>query len=116
MIVGGGVAKISRTKLDMEWSFAVRSRDHWTCQKCGSRYPPKKPGDGSSRSGLDAAHIFSRRLKRIRHDLDNGVALCTGCHLSWAHYEPLEFREWIMEWLGADKYEALRLRAQEVKK
>lgn len=110
------MSKIRYLKEDIAWSFAVRERDHWTCQRCGSRYPPKKPGDGSSRSGLDAAHIFSRRLKSLRHDLENGVSLCTGCHLSWAHYQPLEFREWVRIWMGHKKYDALMIRAKRVEK
>jgi 5-methylcytosine-specific restriction endonuclease McrA len=101
---------MKRDKLDAEWSNAVRARDGWKCQRCGRWFPE------GTRRGLDAAHIWSRRIKRTRHDLDNGVALCTGCHMSWAHARPPEFHEWARKRLGARKYNALKIRALRIAK
>ena len=109
MIVGGRVAKKIRVrKADIEWAKAVKERDHFTCQRCGSR-----PLNGR---GLHAAHIMSRRYKNTRHDLENGCTLDFGCH-SFLHANPHEAIEFFTRFLGGpDKYEALRLRAQEVEK
>ena len=101
--------KIRVRKADIEWAKKVKERDHHTCRKCGTRYPSKA-------RGLHAAHIFSRRYKNTRHDILNGLTLCTYDHIGWAHVNPLEFHEWAKQQLGEETYEALRLRAQEVKK
>ena len=98
--------KIKTTALDRKWSKAVKERDHWTCQRCSTRYPEKS-------RGLHAAHIFSRRFKKTRHDPENGVALCFGCH-SYFHANPLEFHEWAEEQLGVADYELLKERAQKI--
>jgi 5-methylcytosine-specific restriction endonuclease McrA len=87
----------------------IRERDRWTCQKCGHVFTPPDV------AGLDAAHIWSRAIKKVRHDPDNGLALCTGCHLSWAHRNPLDFHAWVKERLGEEKYEALMIRAKRIK-
>ena len=107
MTVGGGVVKKIRVrKADIEWAKKVKERDHFTCQRCGARHQGQ---------GMHAAHIVSRRHRNTRHDLENGITCCFGCHM-FLHQHPEEAIEFFMGWLGADKYEALRLRAQEVKK
>ena len=95
---------LSRTerKLDRLWADAVKKRDNWTCRRCGHQ----------ERRHLQAAHIHSRSRKSTRHDLANGVCLCAGCHLYWAHKHPVEFVEWVREFiLPADVYQKLRLKA-----
>ena len=64
--------------------------------------------------GLDCAHVFSRRIKATRWDPQNSFALCTGCHMSWAHRNPLEFHVWVRDQLGDAVYEALAERARRV--
>ena len=95
-----------RTAEDARTSDAVRKRDNWTCQRCHKWM-------GRSQ-GLHAAHIFTRSIKKTRHDLDNLVSLCYGCH-SWSHRNPLEFHEWVIKRMGADGYSALMARAQRIK-
>lgn len=94
---------MKRTAADARWSKAVRERDNYTCQRCGAVH-------ASNSQGLHAAHIFSRGIKRIRHDLVNGIALCYGCHRHIdshaADKEALARRL-----LGDEGYEALRLLA-----
>lgn len=46
-------------------------------------------------TNLQCAHIVSRKNKHLRWDLNNAVCLDVGCHLFWAHKEPLEFSEWV---------------------
>jgi len=98
---------MKRTKDDIAWSDMIRKRAGWTCQRCGHRF-------GQATMGLHAAHIFSRAIKKTRHDPDNGLALCYGCH-SWGHRNPLEFHAWAKGKLGTEKYEALMIRAKRVK-
>ena len=45
----------------------------------------------------------------------NGIALCSGCHIFWAHKEPTDFTEWITEILGKTKYDLLRIKANQNK-
>jgi 5-methylcytosine-specific restriction endonuclease McrA len=93
-----------RDKADAEFSSLIRARDSWTCRRCGKQYPEKS-------QALHAAHIFSRSIKKTRHDPENAVALCYGCH-SFFHRHPLEFHEWVKGWLGKRKYGALMRRAK----
>ena len=53
--------------LDELWSKAVKKRDGYKCVRCG------KPA-------VHAHHIFSRRHKRTRWDVRNGIALCFRDH------------------------------------
>lgn len=64
---------MKRTTLDRNWSRAVRERADFTCQRCGKQHAEKS-------QGLHGAHIFSRGIKRTRHEVLNGLALCYGCH------------------------------------
>ena len=89
-----------RNKLDREWSDAVRERDGHVCQRCGRT------------EHLNAHHIFTKKAHpSVRHDLENGVCLCAGCHLWWAHQEALEVAEFILKRMGKRGLDALRRRA-----
>ena len=92
-------------KLDIEWAKAVKDRAGWACEKCGRT------------TSLNSHHVFGKRAHpSVRHDLENGVCLCAGCHLWWAHKEGIEFTYWITERLGKRKLDALRRRANTVSK
>jgi len=99
---------------DAAWSLAVRTRDNFTCQKCGTYHGPTTDGvvRSKTRGGLDAAHIFSRRFRATRWDIDNGISLCVGCHRGWAHTHPAEFLSWVKTRIGGGKFEALRMKAR----
>ena len=68
--------KYHREVLDKLWSKIVRTRDSFTCQRCGKRHDKKS-------RGLHAHHILTKGSHgfSIRWDLDNGVAVCYGCHM-----------------------------------
>lgn len=95
-------------KLDEKWARAVKKRDCYNCQYCGSK------------SYLNAHHIFSRSNKNIRHDIENGITLCAKHHtLSSefsAHLTPVEFVEWVKEFNGEDWYNELRRKAKGINK
>lgn len=72
--------------LDTLWSQSVRSIGY--CEKCGKN------------ENLQAHHIFSRKHKSTRWEIENGVCLCFHCHIFWAHKEAKEFMDWIIEKCG----------------
>lgn|SRR3990167_552671 len=67
---------IKRTPNDDLWSLIIRVRAKWHCERCGL--------DCSSNKGyLDGAHIIRRGNWSMRHEVENGVALCKSCHLNF---------------------------------
>ena len=100
---------IKRTPLDAVFSDLVRERADWTCQCCGKHYPDRKG------SGLHASHYFGRRGKSTRWFGDNVYAHCFGCHQKLGS-SPHEFRSFVFEQLGEDRYDALVLRANKPRK
>lgn len=89
---------------DKLWSLIVRQRDG----KC--LYP------GCDKPNLNAHHIFSRRNHSVRWDVMNGVAVCTGHHLFWAHTCYEEFRDAVIEKMGKREFENLKERSGLVQK
>ena len=63
-----------RNSIQMKvWRQAVFSRDCWTCQKCESKGVE-----------LAAHHIESfHSHPELRFAIDNGIALCKGCHMNF---------------------------------
>lgn len=83
-------------KMDSAWSLAVRERDRHFCQWLGH---------GCKGKAIHAHHIFSRRYKRLRWDIDNGVAVCAVCH-DWIERHSVGFMDRIevtipkLRWAG----------------
>ena len=100
--------KVKLSAEDRRWSLAVKERDVYTCRRCGSTNPP------GTRS-LHAHHIFTRARKSTRHDVDNGISVCFGCHM-WSHRNPLEFHDWMKGELGPELYEDLQARSRILKR
>ena len=81
-------SKYWRNKADKLWGAILHHRQD-SCAVCG-------------RTGrLEAHHLISRVVGVMRHDLRNGIILCTQHHkfcteLS-AHEAPLQFAEWLQE-------------------
>jgi len=88
------------TKLDKAWSYQVKIKS--LCEKCGKT------------TRLNAHHFYSRSIRSVRWDVDNGFCLCTGCHVFSsnfsAHKTPAEFVEWAIESRGQVWYDALKER------
>lgn len=68
-------------KADKEMSLLVRSIGH--CQRCGSTIT------------LQHAHIVPRTNFTLRYSILNALCLCYGCHIMFAHKDPLGFTEWL---------------------
>ena len=82
-----------KRKADKLFSAYIRSQG--VCEWC------------SKRETLQTAHIFSRRYLVTRWEPINALCLCAGCHRK-AHDKPVEFVEWVKEYLGEDIYNELR--------
>lgn len=93
-----------KKKLDKEFGRIICSRGR--CARCGR---------GAEEVTLQCSHIIGRTNHAVRWDIDNGVCLCYRCHIHWWHKEPLEAQEWVKEYLGEMKLEALKARARATK-
>jgi len=95
--------KLLTRKLDNICSQIIREQGY--CSKCGKK------------ENLQACHIFPRSLRSVRWDIElNIICLCGGCHRFWAHLNPIEFTEFVRNYLGKKEYEVLRRRARTIKK
>lgn len=101
--------KSSRKKLelalDKAWSEKIRSVAF--CAVCGPYIKQEV---------LHAHHIFSRKHKATRWDLENGICLCPRHHLYFAHKDIMEFGLWVLENKGAEFIDKLRWKAMSVSK
>ena len=87
---------------DSIWSKYIRTRDNWTCQRCDKKYAPPT-------SALHCSHFWSRGNWSVRFDFFNCQALCYGCH-SYLGGNPQEHREFILNKLGQEEFDALQKR------
>jgi|TARA_R100000081_G_C4707469_1_gene110991 hypothetical protein len=87
-------------KLDNAW--AKKIKEYGMCEKCHKTKP------------LNAHHFYSRSIRVVRWDIENGFCLCVGCHVFSskfsAHKTPAEFVEWAIEKRGIQWYEDLKER------
>ena len=99
--------KIAEREADALWRDAIKARDGEWCMKC------------KSRKANQAHHIFTRSIKHLRHDIENGIALCAYCHtldkFGSAHKNPEGFRPFIIKHMGEDRYTRLYWRSQLLK-
>ena len=91
---------IKRTAPDIIFSNLVRERAEWSCERCHTYFPE------GHRAGLEASHFYTRSRKSVRWSPLNCAAHCTGCHSSLGG-NPMEFADWIREYLGPEKSAAL---------
>ena len=101
------MTKQNKKELDKLWQQVIHSRDKF-CQVCHKQ------------EGLNAHHIFTRSRMNTRFDCDNGILLCTGCHirssLLSAHKAPLAFFRWLEFKKGKEFVDALEIRSQMIAK
>jgi Zn ribbon nucleic-acid-binding protein len=82
---------------DALWTAAIHAKAEFnTCARCGFHKP------------LQAAHNVSRRVMRTRHDIDNGLPLCSGCH-RLIDSDAEEKRSLFLDVLGQERYDRLQL-------
>ncbi len=97
------VGGIRRDARDARFSKAVRQRDRFTCQRCGTVH-------AENSSGLHAMHMFSRRIQATRFDMENAAAGCYGCH-QYLDSHPNEKQAFFRQRLGDEAFDALSARA-----
>jgi hypothetical protein len=66
------------------WGELVRLRASGRCEYCGSM------------DRIQAHHVFTRSIAALKYFLANGVCLCAGHHIFFAHKKPHDFRDWIV--------------------
>jgi len=96
------MAKKSKTnmkQLDTLWSKIIRKNFDNKCAVCGA-------------TPCQAHHIFTRSYKSTRWDIDNGIALCYKHHFYLAHSKFEEFRDFVVNLLGEEKYGELKAKSQ----
>lgn len=104
----------STNKVKKIFSDMVRERAGWKCIRCGR--------DCSERRGLlHCSHFWAVGFTATRFDFDNCDALCYVCHYGqmrtgWEYNKQGEYREFMLNKLGARAYEALEQKARSSKK
>ena len=78
--------KIKVDKADALFSRWVRTRDHWTCQRCLKYYEPPT-------NALHCSHFMGRGKEATRFEPLNADALCYGCH-AYLGAHPAEHYAW----------------------
>ena len=70
-----------------------------------------------STQNLQACHIFSRRYRSVRWDIEtpNVICLCARHHF-YSHSNPILFAEFVKDYLGKHKYNELKIKSQSVHK
>lgn len=107
----GAVAVMSKIKIDKAdelFSFWIRSRDKWTCQRCGGTYSPPT-------SALHCSHFKGRGKEATRFDPLNADALCYGCHRYFTA-QPDEHYNWQVQKKGQKTVDKLTLSSNTYKK
>lgn len=91
--IGQSPIKKLKKECDRVWSLIVRLKNP-TCIWC------------KRRAAVNAHHIISRRYLPTRYVIENGAALCGGCHMT-AHQRPDRFIPHIKSVLGEKQYDLL---------
>ena len=78
--------KVRLDPADIAFSQWIRTRDNWTCQRCGMSYTPPT-------NSLQCSHFQGRRKEGTRFEPLNCDALCAGCH-SYFGANPAEHYKW----------------------
>ena len=87
--------KIRIDPLDSLFSLYVRTRDNFTCQRCGVKS-----------KNVQCAHFIGRRNQNCRYLESNCTTLCFACH-QFFHANPQIFVEWTKKRLGEKGFELL---------
>ncbi len=92
-----------RTTQDSIFSKIIRTRDKFTCQRCGTTHLPNS-------SGLHNSHYHSRGKWNTRYDLENCTSFCYGCHRYMDGHKE-EYKAWKIERMGEDDFYELERRS-----
>lgn len=103
-----GFGKTTIRQSDKLFSFYIRTRDNWTCQRCGKQYTPPT-------NALHCSHFQGRRKENTRFNPLNADALCYGCHQYFTS-QPAEHYLWQVQKKGQDVVDAIIVAGNTYKK
>lgn len=95
-------------RADLLFSQWVRMRDR-ECMRCFSPVEFNNSGIPKSHSN---SHYFGRTKQSVRFDPENCDTLCFGCHRLWEKEDREDYRDFKVNQLGQEAFEALRVRSQ----
>ena len=101
--------KVGIDAADKAFSNYVRTRDGWSCVRCGKHYEPPT-------SALHNSHYFGRGRENTRFDPENCDSLCYGCHQHWGSADKEGYRQFKINQLGQAGFDLLTLRANQYAK
>ena len=87
------------TPADKNFSWCIRERAGWTCERCGRQYTPPT-------TALHCSHYIGRGNWSTRFEPDNAFAHCYGCH-SLFEGDPYLFTECVKETIGVERFDIL---------
>ena len=96
--------RVKPNKYDQMFSRWIRTRDDWTCQRCGGQYEPPT-------RALHNSHYYRRGIHATRFDPDNCIALCYGCHALLEGDKQGAYMELMVDRLGRASFGELALRS-----
>ena len=95
-------------KADAKFSLFIRERANWKCQRCYKDF-------SNNKGQLHCSHFWSRRHSSTRYDAENCVAACYSCHKwHWEIEKQGEYRDFMLNWLGNEKYTVLAERSRSI--
>ena len=100
--------KVKIDKADSVFSTYIRTRDGWTCRRCGKKYEPPT-------SALHCSHFQGRGKEATRYDEENCDAICFGCHRYFTAY-PAEHYMWQVKTKGQKTVDMIVLRSNQYMK
>lgn len=101
----GAVKLRTSDKLFSKW---IRTRDGWTCQRCGAYHAPPT-------NALHCSHFQGRGKEATRFEPLNCDALCYGCHRYFTSH-PAEHYQWQVQRKGQQVVDSLVLQSNGYKK
>lgn len=102
------MGKVKIRPSDKAFSLYIRTRDKWTCQRCGKYYEPPT-------MALHCSHFQGRGKEATRFEPLNADALCYGCHQYFTSH-PGEHMNWQVERKGQKTVDAIILQSNTYKK
>lgn len=106
--------KIRRS--DELFSVWIRTRDKWTCQRCGKYHEPWVNSKGDlGNPALHCSHFQGRGKEATRFEPLNADALCYGCHRYFTSH-PAEHYQWQVYRKGQKQVDLLVLQSNGYKK
>lgn len=101
-----GFFKVKLRRTDLLYTQYMRQKYDYTCQRCGRVYA------SDNCRNLGVSHYWGRGHENTRFDDENCDPICTlPCHQTWGNEGREEYTAFMINKLGQDRFDLLRLRA-----